>query len=211
MSLWRHRGAVCLLDGLTPSGSAHHPGRAAAPGRLLCSSHPALSLGGFSPSPLMPPGRIQWDFKGVCNVEMPVQPGRVCRWAQTLPLHVTNVNLLAGTGTRAIHHCMAVWVALPFERPLHLFPQWGSRWPPFPASRRQMGGRAVPTTSSFGLGSLRQPQEQRWCLGRWDGCQCCKEVLCVLLVMEDRALTQASTVTSRHSEAINSACSLRWC
>lgn len=171
MSLWGHQGTICLLDDLIPLGSAQHLGRTAAPGRLLCSSHPALSLSSFSSSVLMPVGCIQWDFKGACNVEMPVQPGRECCWAQTLPLRGTNINLLAGTGTRAINHCAAVSAAWPLEWPLQLFPHWGSPWPPFPISGRLMGGRAIPTASSFGLRSLKQPQEQRWCPEGQDGCQ----------------------------------------
>ena len=74
-----------------------------------------------------------------------------------------------------------------------------------------MGGRVIPTASSFGLRSLEQPQERRWCPGRRDGCQCCKEALCVLLVIEHCVLTQASIVISGYSEAINSACSLLCC
>lgn len=192
-------------------GSAQHLGRTAAPGGLLCSSHPALSLGGFSPSPLMPAGCVPWDFKGACNVDTPVQPGRERCWARTLPLHGTNINLLAGTGTRAIHHCMAVSAALPLEPPLQLFPCWGSPWPPFPVSRRQMGGRVIPTASSFALRSLKQSREWRWCPGRRDGCQHCKEALCTALVTENCGLTPASAVISGHSEAINSACNSLCC
>lgn len=209
MSLWGHWETIRLLDDLIPLGSAQHLGRTAAPGRLLCSSHPALSLGGFSPSLLMPVGCVHRDFKGACNVEMP--PGRECCWAQTLPLHGTNINLPSGTGTRAIHHCTAVSAALPLERPLQLFPRWGSPWPPFPISMRLMGGRVIPTASSFGLRSLKQPQEQCRCPGRQDGCQCCKEALRVLPVIENCALAQASTVVSGYSEAINSACNFLCC
>lgn len=72
MSSRGHWGTVCLLGDPIPSGSARHLGRTAAPGRLLCSSYPALPLVGFSPSPLMPVGCVQWDFKGACNVETPV-------------------------------------------------------------------------------------------------------------------------------------------
>lgn len=138
----------------------------ATPGRLLCSSQPALSLCGFSRSPLMLVGCIQWDFKGACSVEMLVQPGRECCWAQTLPFRGTHINLPAGTATRAIHHRTAAWAALPLERPPQLFPSWGSPLPPFPVSGRLMGGRASPTASSVGLRSLKWPQKQCWCPGR---------------------------------------------
>lgn len=111
-------------------------------------------------------GCIQWDFKGAWNVKTPVQPDRECCCAQTLALCGTNINLAAGTGTSTIHHCMAVSAALPLEQPLQLFPHWGSPWPPFPVSGRQVGGRGIPTTSSFSCRLLKQPQEQHWC---WEG------------------------------------------
>lgn len=96
-------------------------GRMVAPGRLLCSSHPALSLDVFSLSPLMPVGCIQWDFKGAWNAKTPGQPDREWCCAQMLPLCGTNINLAAGTGMSAIHHCTAVSAALPLEQPLQLF------------------------------------------------------------------------------------------
>lgn len=83
-------------------------------------------------------------FNGV--VQVPAGAAR----QRVQPLHGTHINLAAGTGTGAIHHCAAVLAAQPLEQPLQLFPQQGTRSLTSPSQ----AGRDIPTAASFGPGAV---------------------------------------------------------
>lgn len=82
--------------------------------------------------------------------------------------------------------------------------------PLVPVSRRQTGDRVIPTTTHFGLRSLKRPQEQRRCLGGTTAARAAAGTLCLTGGGKPCPDT-GSPVSSGCSQATNSACDLLCC